>query len=91
MSVPVIATAASPVSVGDPTRSSHYNDLYEDVRRALTQYDFGVVGSIPGSPDTGQAYLDTTNDLLLLSLDGSTFQGIASTEVIVDAAGLSIT
>lgn len=89
MADPVRTASSSDVSTGDPTRSSHYNNLRADVLRALTELDYGATGSIPASPATGQRYLDTTTDELLICLDGITWTSIASSEVVVDSSGLS--
>lgn len=90
MATPVRTLSSAGVATGDPTRESHYDNLRADMEIALTERDYGATGSRPSVPAVGQQYLDTTLDVLYMCMDGTNWDGIASTAVTIDNTGITL-
>ena len=78
MATPVRDVSLYTVSPGNTTRASHQNNaLY----LSLTETDYGLYGSRPGSPAVSQQYLATDSGVFYMALEAGTLTPIASTKV----------
>jgi hypothetical protein len=88
LATPVRAVSTSDVSVGDPTKASHYNDLRTDALTAFTEYDYGDTADLPGSPALGQSFMDKEADVLYACFDAGSWTGVACDAFTVSTTGL---